>query len=55
MPWQDMARHLAQCFWNSAVQIGAMEWYNSTQYQEALRIRLRSAKTRAIMLAGHWG
>ena len=22
--WKDMARHLAQCFWDSAVQIGAM-------------------------------
>jgi uncharacterized protein (DUF1330 family) len=31
----------------------AMEWYNSSQYQAALQIRLRSAKTRVLMLTGH--
>jgi len=31
----------------------AMEWYNSPQYQAALQIRLRSAKTKVVMLTGH--
>ena len=31
----------------------AMEWYNSPQYQAALQIRLRSAKTKVLMLTGH--
>jgi uncharacterized protein (DUF1330 family) len=31
----------------------AMEWYNSPQYQSALKIRLRSAKTKVVMLTGH--
>ncbi len=31
----------------------AMEWYNSLQYQEALKIRLRSAKTKVTLLTGH--
>jgi uncharacterized protein (DUF1330 family) len=30
----------------------AMEWYNSPQYQAALQIRLRSAKTKVVMLTG---
>ena len=30
----------------------AMEWYNSSQYQAALQIRLRSAKTKVVMLTG---
>jgi hypothetical protein len=29
------------------------EWCNSPQYQGALKIRLRSAKTKAAMLTGH--
>jgi uncharacterized protein (DUF1330 family) len=31
----------------------AMEWYTSPQYQAALKIRLRSAKTSVVMLTGH--
>jgi uncharacterized protein (DUF1330 family) len=31
----------------------AMQWYNSPQYQAALEIRLRSAKTKVMMLTGH--
>jgi uncharacterized protein (DUF1330 family) len=31
----------------------AMEWYSSSQYQAALQIRLRSAKTKVVMLTGH--
>jgi uncharacterized protein (DUF1330 family) len=31
----------------------AMEWYNSPQYQAALQIRLRPAKTRGLMLTGN--
>jgi uncharacterized protein (DUF1330 family) len=31
----------------------AMEWYNSPQYQAALQIRLRSAKTKVLMLTGN--
>jgi uncharacterized protein (DUF1330 family) len=31
----------------------AMEWYNSPQYQAALAIRLRSARTKVVMLTGH--
>jgi uncharacterized protein (DUF1330 family) len=31
----------------------AMEWYNSPEYQAALQIRLRSAKTKVVMLTGH--
>ena len=31
----------------------ALGWYNSPQYQAALKIRLRSAKTRVVMLTGH--
>lgn len=30
-----------------------MEWYNSPQYQEALKIRLRLAKTKVTLLTGH--
>jgi uncharacterized protein (DUF1330 family) len=30
-----------------------MERYNSPQYQAALRIRLRSAKTKVLMLTEH--
>ncbi len=30
----------------------AMEWYNSPQYQEALKMRLRSAKTTVTLLTG---
>ena len=31
----------------------ALEWYNSPQYQAALQIRLRSAKTKVVLLAGY--
>jgi len=31
----------------------AMEWYNSPQYQKALQIRLRSAKTKVTLLTGN--
>jgi uncharacterized protein (DUF1330 family) len=31
----------------------AMEWYNSQQYQAALQVRLRSAKTKVVMLTGN--
>jgi len=31
----------------------AMAWYNSPQYQAALQIRLRPAKTKVVMLTGH--
>jgi uncharacterized protein (DUF1330 family) len=31
----------------------ALQWYNSPKYQAALEIRLRSAKTRVVMLTGH--
>jgi uncharacterized protein (DUF1330 family) len=31
----------------------AMEWYNSPQYQEALKIRLRSARTKVVLLTGN--
>jgi len=31
----------------------AMAWYNSPQYQAALQIRLRSARTKVVMLTGH--
>ena len=31
----------------------AIAWYNSPQYQAALQIRLRSARTKVVMLTGH--
>jgi uncharacterized protein (DUF1330 family) len=31
----------------------AMAWYNSPQYQEALEIRLRSARTKVVLLTGN--
>ena len=31
----------------------ATEWYRSPQYQEALAIRERAAKTHLLMLSGH--
>jgi uncharacterized protein (DUF1330 family) len=33
----------------------AMEWYRSTEYQEALVIRLKAATTDVCMLTGHDG
>ena len=30
-----------------------MEWYNSPQYQAALKVRLRSANTKVVMLTGN--
>ena len=33
----------------------AMEWYKSTQYQAALKIRLTAATTEAFLLTGHDG
>ena len=31
----------------------AMEWYNSPQYQAALKVRLRSANNKVVMLTGN--
>jgi uncharacterized protein (DUF1330 family) len=31
----------------------AIEWYNSPQCQTALKVRLRSAKTKVVMLTGY--
>jgi uncharacterized protein (DUF1330 family) len=33
----------------------ALEWYNSSQYQAALQIRLRSANTKVTLLTGNDG